>query len=676
MLWFVFTDYDDCKRCCESSYTYELYLECVYWCQKLERYCRCAESKELLRYKVLKAKVLFNLYKREQAKLKASALHMGKEFSELHNQCYSKTKEVISTLGVAFDDGLLKNDGEGMYMLDIAMMDYIFATNKLNDLKRCYLCQKRLSTASVKAEVIGNGAHVSATSSPSTNNGDNTACGKISLPWNKDVPKHSKTKLIHSHLIPKSILDRFTQALPAPKNLKIFAASHTGTLLEIDKGKVYSPKPLGRDMCCWNCENILSSKGESTFMKMFFNTVYNLADPQSSKKEHFIEYGPWLYHFCAGLLFRNILLPPITFLNENEIYQLLQQYRNCILNLEVLDETECPDIYVLFTPLTAEENELKYGVMNRVLSSTLEWHFGRFNLDSGKADATSSFKAHFFLIHIGQFNVLVKLSPSANCQIDERFRIQAKGGLYHVLPEEDRKKFIPLGMWELLRDEAKHHEQELLEKSSDSRQEIEISPGIVQTKAMDTFKMIDGIFKELSLSEQNIQQRISPDKPKTLNYLPSEFQIHSHSTNKLFLLPQCHSVIAHHTFVFDETNSEETVFVCIEKRDGFNLCKPYVIWHYFVPGLEFSIGFFLNQQSLSLEEPLNDAKALHTFQSKESLTATKHKISAVLPKLLLSKGIVNFGSFVKRLNHIRYQYCMYSMFCYQRIVNVCVSVLL
>jgi len=495
---------------------------------------------------------------------------------------------------------------------------------------------------------------VSETPALSTDNVENAACRKIFLPWNKGVPKHSKTKLIHSHLIPKSILDRFTQALPAPKNLKIFSASHTGTLLEVDKGKVYSPKPLGRDMCCWNCENILSSKGESAFMKMFFNTVYNLADPQSSKKEHFIEYGPWLYHFCAGLLFRNILLPPITFLNESEIYQLLQQYRNCILNLDVLDEKECPEIYVLITPLTAEETELKYGVMNRILSSTLEWHFGRFNLDSGEADVNSPFKAHFFLIHIGLFNVLVKLSPSANCQIDERFRIQTKGGLYHVLPEEDRKNFIPLGMWELLREEAQDREQELLEKSSDSRQGIEISPDIVQTKAMDTFKMIDGVFKELSLSDQDVQQRISPDKPKTLNYLPSEFQIHSHSTDKLFLLPQCHSLIVHHTFVFNENNSEETLFVCIEKRDGFKLCVPYVIWHYFVPGLEFSIGFFLNQQNLSLEEPLNDVKVLHTFQAKESLIATKHKISAVLSKLLLNKGIINLESFIKRLSYIRY----------------------
>jgi len=150
----MLTDYDDYKKCCEGSYTYGLYLECVQWCQKLESSIRSTESKELLKYKVLKAKALFKLYKNEQAKLKASALHMGKEFSDLHNQCYSKTKEVISILGIAFDDDLLKNDSECVYMLDIAMMDYIFATNKLNDLKRCYLCQKRLSTASVKVEVI------------------------------------------------------------------------------------------------------------------------------------------------------------------------------------------------------------------------------------------------------------------------------------------------------------------------------------------------------------------------------------------------------------------------------------------------------------------------------------------------------------------------------------------
>ena len=41
-------------------------------------------------------------------------------------------------------DTLIECDSEGLHMLDISMMDYIHATNKLNDLRQCYLCQKRL----------------------------------------------------------------------------------------------------------------------------------------------------------------------------------------------------------------------------------------------------------------------------------------------------------------------------------------------------------------------------------------------------------------------------------------------------------------------------------------------------------------------------------------------------
>ena len=77
-------------------------------------------------------------------KIKANDLCLGKGYTNLHKQCFSKTKEVISILGRAFDDGDLECDIEGLHMLDISMMDYIHATNKLNDLRRCYLCQKRL----------------------------------------------------------------------------------------------------------------------------------------------------------------------------------------------------------------------------------------------------------------------------------------------------------------------------------------------------------------------------------------------------------------------------------------------------------------------------------------------------------------------------------------------------
>ena len=610
------------------------------------------DPKQLMKFKVYKAKSLFHLYKKEQMKIKANELRIGKEFTSLHKQCYSKTKEIISILGRAFDDGYLEYDSEGLYMLDISMMDYIYATNKLNDLKRCYLCLKRLYIPrSVTTEdVPKDNAEIFQHATNDSNSRATGSDSKCKSDRHTAVKQHGKSNLIHSHLIPKAILDRFTQALPAPKHLKIFVASHTGTLLEVDKGKVYSPKPLGRDMCCFNCEYILSSKGESPFMKSFFDKIYNPTDPQSPKQEHFIEYGPWLYHFCAGLIFRNILLPPFTFLNEKEVNNLLSLFRRCILNLEAVKDEERPEIYVLTTPLSVEGDELKHGRLNYVLTATLEWHFGRYNLTSGEHDVNSPLNAHFFLIHIGIFNVLVKLSPSTSCQIPECFSVNPKGGFYHVLPEENRRKFIPLGVWKLFHDEAKEYEKLLVEKGCTV---AKITPEMDQNDKMKMFEIMSGAFKELSFLLPEIQPSPSPTSPKIFNLLPSGFQISHDLEDYVFTLPQGHLPIVHQRFMIKD-GTEETIFVCVGQNGGFELTKPYVIWHNFRPGLEFNIGFFINPHDLSITEVVGDSKALQTPVAKTSLLATKEKITAVLPKLLLDRGILKLESVVKRMNLLRY----------------------
>lgn len=651
------TDCDDYKECCENSYAYGLYLECVNWYRKLESAIGSDDPKELMKFKVYNAKALFHIYKKEQMKIKANELRIGKEFTILKKQCYSKTKEVISILGRAFDDGYLEHDSEGLYMLDISMMDYIHATNKLNDFKRCYLCQKRLYIHQEIAEGVSKG-EVNPPETKTTDDDDpQTTCSgtKSTSDRHITVKQHNKSNLIHSHLIPKSILDRFTQALPSPKHLKIFVASHTGTLLEVDKGKVYSPKPLGRDMCCFSCEGILNSKGESPFMKQFFDKIYNPSNPKSPKQELFIEYGPWLYHFCAGLIFRNILLPPFTFLNEKEVYNLLFLFRKCVLNLGAMKDEECPEIYVLATPLSVEGDELKYGRLNYVLTGSLQWYFGRYNLTSGEHDVDLPPKAHFFLMHIGMFNVLVKLSPSASCQIPERFRVNVKGGLYHVLPEENRRRFIPMGMWKLFYDEAKDYEKELFEKGESTRA-VKISPEMDQTDKMRMFEIISGAFKELSFLMREIQPSPSATSPKIFNLLPKGFHITRYSDSKenyVFTLPQGHLPIAHQRFTTKD-GIEETIFICIGQNGGFKLTQPYVIWHNFRPGLEFSICFSVDPCDLSLIEAVGDSKALQTSAAKTSLLATKEKIAPVVPKLLLDRGILKLESLIKRINLIRY----------------------
>lgn len=318
-----------------------------------------------------------------------------------------------------------------------------------------------------------------------------------------------------------------------------------------------------------------------------------------------------------------------------------------------MKDEECPEIYVLITPLSVEGDELKYGRLNFVLTATLEWHFGRYNLTSGEHDVSSPLNAHYFLIHIGMINVLVKLSPSTSCQIPECFRLNVKGGLYHIFPEKNRSELIPLGVWSLLYDEAKDYEKELFEKGDTN---LKITPDMEQTNKMKMFEIMSGTFKELSFTKQEIQPSPSPTSPKIFNLLPTGFKIlrHSDSENNsnVFILPQGHLPMAHQRFMINDS-TEETIFICIGQNDSFKLTKPYVIWHNFRPGLEFSIGFFINPCDLSLTEVVGDSKALQTPATKASLVATKDKIAAIVPKLLLDRGILKLESLIKRMNLIR-----------------------
>lgn len=232
----------------------------------------------------------------------------------------------------------------------------------------------------------------------------------------KDKGKSNEFRLVHSHQIPKSILDRFARCVPAPAagNLKVFNINYTGNLLEPEQGKVYAPKQMSRDMFCRKCEDILSSKGKTQFLPFFFDKIYDPSEPLKPRHEQYIEYGSWLYHFCVGLIFRNLLWFENMFLNEDEIYKLLVQCRKCVLNPDSLDRlpaSDCPEVFILMTHLSVQEEELKHGLMNRTLSGTLEWYFGRFKLANNSLEAVDALQVSFFLFHIGSFQYLSEVFP-------------------------------------------------------------------------------------------------------------------------------------------------------------------------------------------------------------------------------------------------------------------------
>lgn len=72
-------------------------------------------------------------------------------------------------------------------------------------------------------------------------------------------------------------------------------------------------------MFCRKCEDTLSSKGEAQFIPHIFDRIYDPSDPLKPRREQHLECENWLYHFCVGLIFQNLLWFDNMFLNDDEI---------------------------------------------------------------------------------------------------------------------------------------------------------------------------------------------------------------------------------------------------------------------------------------------------------------------------------------------------------------------
>lgn len=69
-----------------------------------------------------------------------------KEFFTQHKACYDMAKEVVRIFSHAKDSNYIGMDASCHRMLDFTIMDYLLETNKLKDLKLCFLCRNKCRT--------------------------------------------------------------------------------------------------------------------------------------------------------------------------------------------------------------------------------------------------------------------------------------------------------------------------------------------------------------------------------------------------------------------------------------------------------------------------------------------------------------------------------------------------
>lgn len=457
----------------------------------------------------------------------------------------------------------------------------------------------------------------------------------------KFVKKDKKVKLIQSHLYPRAILKRMATGIPTPTNQKIFVTSET---------TVQAPGEITRMMLCRCCEDTLSAYGESQFLPLFFDKIYDVANPSKSNEAQSIKYDDWLYNFCIGLIFRNLFWHSGDFINEVELYRLFSECRSCLLNLQnygrLNDDQSKPDIYILITPLSADKEDMQAGLMNRVLSGSCLSHVGTCRLDSDHFNATDQVNAHFFWVHMGCINVLVKFEPSEEVNVDERFLVQwSQDSHYDIPSSEERKDKIPRGLWAFLRVIAEKSEINFYERRYQSQAKEEAN---TEESAYEVYGILQGSLSELQIRKEGAIPAADPKEPKQINLLPPQFHFRNPVSK---ILPNNHNILLHHTFHQGQREGF-SVFLAAGQDTKYSIENPYIIWHQYNPGLEVTAGFFISRQNLSALDYLSEGKLHAVLRNPDFLADERARTPDMMRFLLDEKGFLCLDSLLLRMETV------------------------
>ena len=534
---------------------------------------------------LLNGKSSFHLYQLEKNIPKYLS---AKEYHQRHSSCYAKTREAILALGKALDVSSI--DQEGSKMLDIAMMDYILATNNLKDLKRCLLCRRRVKTLS------------------------------------------------RSHFCPKSLLSAYAKGVVLPQNQRVIDTK----LSEI--GQTKSPKEVTYFMYCPECEDIFSKYGETQFMPEFFRAIYDVENPAQTG-DRVVHYKEWLHQFCVGVIFRGITLMSnreIVF-NEDELYRIFTLCRKYLLDLKTdnLLTCELPDVYILINPSAPRLQDKGFVFMNQILQNVFcMYGIGKYDLGTGHDSFPH--RAHYFFFHTGIINIILKLSPSQNTSLPDAYLICREGGDYCIPEDNKRADIIPVGMWKLFQISSVNFYECWLQRSSKTKV---TGPMIVPDEKLKmVYGMVNAVEKDLETTSNVINPVPNATQPLVVNLLPKEIVF---VPNFLLKLPEGHKILLHLHFDLKDGDGE-IVFLATSFTKEYPK-QPYVIYQFYSPKMVMIAGFFINVHDMTAGEFLPSSDGPKMILDKlQNLANVRKLMPTVIPLMLKERGFASLHSLLYR----------------------------
>ena len=581
-------------------------------CYKANLYDKCTSlctdihSAENFDICILKAKALFHVYRGEQKYLRRHGSSLSqRDALQKSASCYSKAEECIKLLGKVLDDHMI--DSEGSKMLDLCILDYIRETNKLNKMQRCLLCRKR-------------------------------------------------RELKRSHLWPKSFLRRYSSSQAKGNTSKIFISFTS------EKPRQKSAGELTYWMLCGECEQILSQNGEDRFSKEMFDVICSTSDIKDTS----IPYGPWLYNFSTGLLFRtflffsltsdenysiflrcreHLLSLPVKYRNSNSDTEYMhvdyQQAKDTVAICQELKDQEClkasavqnavpknaaedctvlkshVPLFILVNPTQLDVDHPRKSMLIRALFDAGSTSMSGVSLSTGKPDLSGL--CHFIVIRLGNMNILVQLQSSKDyCPLQECI-VSPDGGKLFVPAEKRRWDYIPEGLWVQIDKMARVIEETTLRhyaykskagnwKSSDSPEMLQLPSESEESSEKE--RILHQRLRKLSDNPQSgfVSRFLNISQP-SLSFLPNEIKIaqrHNYTQQSYIQLPDSHIVFCHGTFTFVE--AAMTIFLAAHFEQGSSNLKVYTIIVERIQGVQLAYGAYVDATSnpLKVTEPLVD----------------------------------------------------------------------
>ena len=447
------------------AYALGRYDECELYCKQFIATSTDATSAtRIAEVEVLKAKSIYHMYTIQQRQLRMQQTSStSSDFFKRHRDCYDNAKEVVKSFGQLRDSANGAIDPGCQKMLDLAMLDYCLETNRLKQLKRCFLC---LQNHDIPQDESGTASSTASHDAALLDEGDISTLGiiaqskdssyfepaveakmdevKVKLPSKTMQPK----RLQASHLVPHAIIKRLAKVVsPDPISKNVFF-SVSGSKDSMVTPLMRTPARCTITMLCRQCEHKLNVLGEEPFLPIFDK----LYDPTLRGAEFLLDYGKELYHFSVGLIFRTVHPSLDDYINTDEVYQLLVNCRKYLMQdaNSLSASLDMPEVFLFVCPQN-EGEEMDKSFSNFLALNSVSY-ISKFSLDTPLAelDTFESVLAHFFLVKLGIVCLLVKLGPSISRQIDAKFKINPQGGCYAVPSNCTRKKILPVGVWTAL----------------------------------------------------------------------------------------------------------------------------------------------------------------------------------------------------------------------------------